>query len=136
LAFVFLGLDEADWSFIFAGLTFVFATYLSISSLKSGRRFIESQVDEKVAVLYGLADGIDGLRNRVALSKVQPSLGKYTIDHILSNIRAVDRIANDASKNERSRLFEAEAALVSTLRESGFNSEAEKVDKLFRSFFC
>lgn len=135
----------SDWleiaSLVFAILTFIIATYLALRSDQSGKRFVESQVYEKIAVIYGYTDEFIKIakQNAKPVKDGEPKMVVRASPNFLkrmeTDITAVGTIAKDVPEKPRDGLFEAMDALVKAMNEAGHGAEASRLDALLRSFF-
>jgi len=135
----------SDWlevgSAVFSILTFIIALVISRGQGKSSKRFISSQVFEKIAVLYAYADTFNEVvrKNREEMQKnsaVRHAIPPHLLERISTDLTSVGNIAEDTPKEDRKPLSVAMAKLVSEMKEAGYGADGERLERLFKSFFA
>lgn len=112
------------------GLAIAFAIWYGYAGrirdfLRDAKR---GQVDEKIAVIIGHA-----LRYRnISAQKTSTEIRNLYLRRLNSDIRSIGRIKDSVGISQREDLDRAIRDLIATMRNSGFNEDADDVDRVFR----
>jgi hypothetical protein len=105
---------------LFEVLTMVIIVLGIIRPIKDFLREIKrSQIDEKIAMLYGYSSSVKTWKN----TRID-----FMIERILSDIRAVGRIKTAINDDQRERLVVALTELFEEMKREGYTEQVSKIE--------
>lgn len=135
----------SDWleiaSAAFAVLTFGVALWITRGQDQSNKRFIQSQINEKIAVIYSYADGFNEVfqKNQIGAQKNPPerySISPHLIERITTDLQAVNDLTSDIPRKKREPLKVALNILLGEMEGAGYTTQAQTLRSSFRSLLA
>lgn len=130
--------DLPFWVMFALGIvTLIVALIIAFFERSLAINMARSQIDEKTAMMFGYALEVQNKFPRPSgetpENQENPSSGamKYWLERVITDITALERIKDEMSSDQETRLRRAEAALIEELRSKKYNHLGNQIDATF-----
>jgi putative lipase involved disintegration of autophagic bodies len=128
--------DWLEWAILgLALVVFFFALRTWIGVRRSNKRFVKSQVDEKIATIYQFAYNFEYIasenaRRVTAKEEGRVAISRFQLLSLETNIVSVGTIAKNIRMEDRTRLLEAMVALQGEMDRAGYTDDGKRLRAL------